>query len=233
MTPDLQRLTACIEHTILTAEAGPQDIDLLCREAVEHHFRGVCVNPVYVSRAAERLAGTGVGVVTVCGFPLGASHSSVKAAEAAQAARDGAAEIDMVVWVGGLLAGGYKLVQADIAVVVEAAKGVRPDALVKVILETAALPEVTIIKGCECCLKAGADFVKTSTGFHKAGGASVETVRLLREHAGGMGVKAAGGIRDLKTALAMIEAGADRIGTSSGVKIVQEWQGLSERPDRS
>lgn len=227
--PNLQRLANAIEHTLLTAEAGPDEIDRLCREAAKHLFCGVCVNPVYVARAAERLAETAVRVVTVCGFPLGASHRAIKAAEAAQAVRDGAAEVDMVVWVGGLLAGGYDVVREEIAGVVEAAKSVRAETKVKVILETAVLPETTIIKGCEAAQAAGADFVKTSTGFHKTGGATIQAVQLLRRHAGPMGVKAAGGIRDLVTALAMIQAGADRIGTSSGVKIVEELARQQQR----
>jgi deoxyribose-phosphate aldolase len=211
-----------IEHTLLAAEATPADIDRLCREAAEHRFAGVCVNPRYVSQAARHLAGTGVRVVTVCGFPLGATTTRIKAAEAVQCVEDGAAEVDMVAWIGGLLSGRYTQVEADIAVVVQAARAVRPDAVVKVILETAALDEGAILAGCQCALAAGADFVKTSTGLHKAGGATVEAVRLLRANAGPMKVKAAGGIRNLATALAMIEAGADRLGTSNGVKIMQE-----------
>ena len=211
-----------IEHTILAAEARPEDIDRLCREAAQYRFCGVCVNPRYVAQAAAQLAGTGVRVVTVCGFPLGASDSQIKAAEAARCVQDGAVEVDMVAWVGGLLAGCDGDVEADIAAVVQAVRSVRPDAAVKVILETAALSEAAIVTGCRCALGAEADFVKTSTGYHKAGGATVEAVRLLRDHAGSMGVKAAGGIRDLQTALAMIEAGADRLGTSSGVKIMQD-----------
>ncbi len=222
MKDDPKVLAAAIEHTNLAAEATPEDIERLCGEAVANGFFGVCVNPVYVTRAAEYVKGSDVRVVTVCGFPLGASHRAIKAAEAAQAVRDGAAEVDMVAWIGGLLASGYQTVQADIAGVVEAAKGVRADAVVKVILETAVLPASTIVKACRCCEAAGADFVKTSTGFHKAGGATIEAVRLLREHAGSMRVKAAGGIRDLATARAMLEAGADRLGTSSGVKIMQQ-----------
>ncbi len=222
MTLTPETLAGQIEHTILAAEAQPEEIDRLCREAAAHRFCGVCVNSRYVPQAAAVLAGTSVRVVTVCGFPLGASSSVSKAAEAAQCVRDGAAEVDMVAWVGGLLAGRYEEVKRDIAVVVEAVRSIRPDVAVKVILETAALPERAIIAGCRCSLAAGASYVKTSTGFHKAGGATVEAVRLLRDNAGTMGIKAAGGIRDLATARAMLEAGADRVGTSSGVKIMQE-----------
>jgi deoxyribose-phosphate aldolase len=225
MADKAEGMAARIEHTILAAEATPADVDRLCREAAEYHFAGVCVNPRYVSQATQRLAGTSVRVVGVCGFPLGSATTRIKAAEAAQCIEDGAAEVDMVAWIGGLLAGRYTQVEADIAVVVQAASAVRSDAVVKVILETAALNEAAIIAGCKCALGAGADFVKTSTGLHKAGGATVEVVRLLRANAGPMKVKAAGGIRDLATAMAMIEAGADRLGTSSGVKIVQERKG--------
>jgi deoxyribose-phosphate aldolase len=223
VTPE--NLASRIEHTILAAEARPDQVEQVCREAVQHRFFGVCVNPRYVAQAVGHLDGTGIRVVTVCGFPLGATDSRTKAAEAAQAVRDGAAEVDMVVWIGGLLAGRYTEVEADIAAVVGAVRASREDAAVKVILETAALDETAIVAGCRCALGGEADFVKTSTGYHKAGGATVEAVQLLRAHAGPMGVKAAGGIRDLATALAMIEAGADRLGTSSGAKIVQELQG--------
>lgn len=211
-----------IEHTMLAADATPAEIDRLCVEAAEHCFCGVCVNPRYVAQAAERLAGTSVRVVTVCGFPLGATIPAAKAAEATECVRAGAVEVDMVAWIGGLLAGHYTEVEADIAGVVEAVRSVRPDAAVKVILETAALNEEAIAAGCRCALGAEADFVKTSTGFHKAGGATIEAVQLLRAGAGPMGVKAAGGIRDLATALAMMQAGADRLGTSSGVRIMEE-----------
>ncbi len=222
---DTSQIASRIEHTLLSAEATPDDIGRLCDEAKQYGFAGVCVNPRYVSQAVQRLAASGIRVVTVCGFPLGASSSRIKAAEAARCVEEGAAEVDMVAWIGGLLAGHYRKVEADIAVVVQAARTVREDAVVKVILETAALSEAAIIAGCHCALSAGADFVKTSTGFHKAGGATVEAVRLLRAHAGTMRVKAAGGIRDLATAVAMLEAGADRLGTSSGVKIMQEAAG--------
>jgi deoxyribose-phosphate aldolase len=225
MANKTEAIAARIEQTILAAEATPDDIERLCGEAIEHRFAGVCVSPRYVAVAARMLAGADVRVVTVCGFPLGAAATRIKAAEAAQCIDDGAAEVDMVAWVGGLLAGRYTEVEADIGVVVQAARAARPDAIVKVILETAALSEAAIVAGCRCALEAGADYVKTSTGFHKAGGATVEVVRLLRANAGPMKVKAAGGIRDLATALAMVEAGADRLGTSSGVKIVGQLQG--------
>jgi deoxyribose-phosphate aldolase len=224
MANKAEGIAARIEHTVLGAEATPDGIERLCHEAIEHRFAGVCINSRYVAQAAQRLGGTGVRVVTVCGFPLGAGATRIKAAEAAQCVEDGAAEVDMVAWVGGLLAGRDTQVEADIAVVVRAARAVKPDAVIKVILETAALNEAAIVAGCRCALEAGADFVKTSTGFHKAGGATVEAVRLLRANAGPMKVKAAGGIRDLATALAMVEAGADRLGTSSGVRIIEELQ---------
>ncbi len=224
---DPTQIASRIEHTILSPDVGPPDIDRLCGEARQYRFAGVCVNPRYVPQAAERLAGSDLRVVTVCGFPLGASSAAAKAFEAAEAVRRGAAEIDMVVWIGGLLAGRYAEVESDIATVVEAVRAASSEALVKVILETAALSEPAIVAGCGCALAAGAAFVKTSTGFHKAGGATVEAVRLLRANAGTMRVKAAGGIRDLATARAMIEAGADRLGTSSGVKIMQSVHGCS------
>ncbi len=217
-------LAARIDHTLLKPEATAADIDRLCDEALEHRFAAVCVNPVWVSRCVERLAGSGIAVASVAGFPLGATLSEHKAAEAQRAVDCGAREIDMVIHIGDLRAGCLDRVTRDIALVVSAARRSRADAIVKVILETAALSEDQIIAGCQCAEHAGADFVKTSTGFHPAGGATVEAVRLLRRHAGRMQVKAAGGIRTLAAALAMIEVGADRLGMSAGTKVVEEFK---------
>ncbi len=217
-------LAARIDHTLLKPEATAEDIDRLCDEALEHRFAAVCVNPVWVARCVERLAGSGVAVASVAGFPLGATLSEHKAAEARRAVDSGATEIDMVIRLGDLLAGRTDRVTRDIAIVVSAVRRSRADALVKVILETAALSEEQIVAGCRCAEHAGADFVKTSTGFHPSGGATIEAVRLLRRHAGRMQVKAAGGIRTLEAALAMLEAGADRLGMSAGAKVVAEFR---------
>jgi deoxyribose-phosphate aldolase len=223
-----EELALTIEHTLLKPEATVAQIDRLCDEAVLHGFHGVCVNPAYVSHAARRLSGEpGRGstarrpvVVTTAGFPLGACSSEIKAEEARRAMDEGAREVDMVAFIGALIDGDYKAVSRDIAAVAHAVHQASPPGRLKVILETGVLTNEQIIAGCRCAAEGEADFVKTSTGFHPSGGARTEHVRLLYKHASPIGVKAAGGIRDAATALAMIEAGAARIGTSSGVAIV-------------
>jgi deoxyribose-phosphate aldolase len=220
MTP--RELAQKIDHTILKPEATPEQIDRLCDEAREHGFISVCVNPIWVARCRQRLAGSPVRVCSVVGFPLGASRTDVKVEETRRAIDDGAVEIDMVVRIGDLVAGNSGLVRDDIAAVADAVHAASPDHLLKVILETAALSERQIIAGCRCVAEAQADFVKTSTGFHPAGGATVESVRLLHRHTAPIKVKAAGGIRDLATAKAMVEAGASRLGCSASVKLLGE-----------
>ncbi len=212
-----KELAARIDHTLLRPDATMRDMSLLCRESVELGFCSVCVPPCYVSFCAEQLSGTSVNVCTVAGFPLGASASVAKAFEAARAVSDGAAEIDMVLGVGFLKSGRADDVRADIAAVVSAAA----PATVKVILETCLLTGAEKELACRLCAEAGAAFVKTSTGFGRAG-ATVEDVRLLKRAGGGLLVKAAGGIRTLSDALAMLGAGADRIGCSASVSIVGE-----------
>jgi deoxyribose-phosphate aldolase len=215
-------LARTIEHTLLKPEATPAQIERLCDEAREYGFVAVCVNPVHVARAARRLEGSAVRVASVVGFPLGAHCSSIKAEEARRALGDGAVEIDMVAQLGALLAGDRKFVADDIRAVALAVHAGGAERLLKVILETAALSAEQIILGCRCAAEGEADFVKTSTGFHPAGGATVESVRLLHKHAAPIKVKASGGIRDLAAARAMLAAGAVRLGTSSGVAIVKE-----------
>ena len=205
--------------TLLKPEATPEDIARLCREARTYGFAAVCVNPLFVAQAADALADTPVKVCTVVGFPLGATPTAVKVAETVQALHDGATEIDMVLPVGLLKARRYDAVARDIHAVVQTAHAA--GALVKVILETALLDEEEKIAACLLSKQAGADFVKTSTGFGP-GGATVEDVALMRRTVGPeMGVKAAGGIRTYPAALAMIEAGANRIGASAGVSLVE------------
>ncbi len=214
-----------IEHTLLRAEATPNQIDRLCREAVECRFFGVCIHPTFVRRAMRNLETLGDArprIVSVAGFPLGANRTDTKADEARRALDDGADEIDMVAAIGALAAGDRASARDDIAAVARVVHGFSRRKMLKVILETAALPDERIILGCRCCAEGEADFVKTSTGFHPAGGATVEHVRLLHRHASPMGVKASGGIRSAATALAMIDAGATRIGTSAGVTILNE-----------
>ena len=205
-----------IDHTLLKPESTQEQIDHLLSEAVEYQFASVCVNPTWVAHCAKTLAGTGVKVCTVVGFPLGANTSSVKAFETKDAIANCADEIDMVINVGQLKSGQYEVVKADIRAVVEASQ----DKLVKVIIETCLLTNDEKVKACQLAVSAGADFVKTSTGF-SAAGATVEDIVLMRETVGpNIGVKAAGGARSYEDAEAFIEAGATRIGTSSGVAIV-------------
>ena len=212
-----QDLACLIDHTLLKPDATEEQIVKICHEAIKHNFCSVCINPYWVPLAAELLDGTSVKVCTVIGFPLGATFSRVKAFEAEEAIAQGANEVDMVLNVGALKSGNYDLVTSDIQEVVKAAQG---RALVKVILETGFLNESEKIKGCELSVAAGAHFVKTSTGFGP-GGATVEDIALMRRVVGPeIGVKASGGVRDYDTAIAMIKAGATRIGTSSGVKII-------------
>jgi deoxyribose-phosphate aldolase len=217
-------LAPYIDHTLLKPDATAEEIEALCREARDHHFASVCVNPAWVRRCRDLLGGSGVIVCTVVGFPLGATHADVKAFEARRAIQDGAQELDMVIQVGALKSREYRAVERDIRGVVESA---RCRATVKVIIETALLTRDEKVKACTLAKAAGADYVKTSTGF-AAAGATVEDVRLMREVVGEeMGVKAAGGIRDADTAMAMVAAGATRIGASASVKIVRGARGAA------
>jgi len=213
-------LAAIIDHTLLKPEARAEDIARLCQEALQCHFAAVCIHPCRIPLAARLLADTPVKVDTVIGFPLGATLPQVKVYEAEQALLAGAQEVDMVLNIGALKEGDDRLVQADIAEVVRTCH--RRGALCKVIIEAALLTEEEKVGACRLAQAAGADFVKTSTGFGP-GGARVEDVALIRRTVGPeMGIKAAGGIRDYERAWAMIEAGATRIGASAGVKIVEE-----------
>ena len=215
---DGARIAEFIDHTLLKAEATKSEIEKLCTEAVENEFAAVCVNPVWVPLCAGRLRGSGVALATVIGFPLGANASEIKAAETALAVRQGATEIDMVAAIGHIKSGDWGHVADDIAAVVRAAAGT----LVKVIIESAHLTPVEIIKASAIAKESGAHYVKTSTGFHAAGGASAEAVALMRLVVGdALGVKASGGVRDCATALKMIANGATRIGTSSGVAMTE------------
>jgi deoxyribose-phosphate aldolase len=210
-------LAAYIDHTLLKPEATSEQIDTLCDEAREHNFYSVCVNSSWTARCARRLRGSPVKVCAVVGFPLGAMNSRSKAFEARHAVEEGAREIDMVINVGALKAGQLDIVEEDIRAVRRAC---RPSVLLKVIIETALLTDEEKVTACKLAQKAGADFVKTSTGFSKAG-ATVEDVALMRRTVGPkMGVKAAGGVRSAEDANRMIAAGATRLGTSSGVVIV-------------
>ncbi|MFP4660716.1 MAG: deoxyribose-phosphate aldolase [Halanaerobiales bacterium] len=218
-----------IDHTMLKPAATVEDIKKLCQEANEYEFASVCVNPIFVPMAAKLLSSKSVKVTTVVGFPLGASTSETKAFETRNAIKNGAQEIDMVMNLGAFKSGAFDLVQADIKAVVDATKtaGVTSDIIVKVILETSYLDEDEIVQACIIAKNAGADFVKTSTGFGP-GVATVEDVSLMRKTVGReIGVKASGGIKNYNQALDMLDAGANRIGASSGVAIVT-GEGISE-----
>lgn len=211
-----ERIAAAIDHTLLKATATEAQIQALCAEAKAHEFATVCVNPCWVPACARALAGSTVLVCTVIGFPLGANDSTVKAEEARLAVAQGAAEIDMVINIGLAKSGDWAAVEADIRAVVQASG----KSLVKVIIETCYLTDAEKERACKAAMAAGARFVKTSTGFG-TGGATVEDVRLMRATVGdAMKVKASGGVRTRADAIAMLEAGADRIGASSGVAIV-------------
>ncbi len=224
-------LAAVIDHTLLRPDATVDDIGRLCDEALEHRFFSVCVNPVYVADAVRFIGAAPVHVCSVAGFPLGAARSDTKADEARRAIADGAAEIDMVLFIGGLKGRRDDLVRRDIEAVVAACR--EGKALCKVILETCLLTTAEKERACDLCVAAGADFVKTSTGL-SASGATVEDVRLLsrKVSARGLGVKAAGGIRTRAAALAMLDAGATRIGSSNSVAILRETIAALERETR-
>lgn len=203
------------DHTILKADAGKDAVKKICEEAMEYGFMSVCVNGYYTSYVAELLSGSDVKVCTVVGFPLGQMSTRAKAMEAKMAVEDGAGEVDMVINVGALKDGDYQMVIEDI----KAVKAACGQALLKVIIETCLLTDEEKIKACELSKEAGADFVKTSTGF-STGGATVEDVALMRKTVGAeMGVKASGGIRDKETAEKMVAAGASRLGTSATIAI--------------
>ncbi len=213
-----------IDHTLLKPEATESDIRRLCEEAVEFGFASVCVNPGWVKRAVEFLRGSGVPVCTVIGFPLGATLPDVKAYEARRSIFNGAREVDMVINIGALKSGDDCAVEDDIRAVAEAAH--ENEVLCKVIIETALLTDDEKVRACLAAKNAGADFVKTSTGFSK-GGATVDDIALMRRTVGrSLGVKASGGVKGIDDARAMFEAGATRIGASVGVKIAQEAGGL-------
>ena len=212
----MENLAGYIDHTLLKPEATVADVKKICDEAKEHHFASVCVNPSYIKLVADELRGSGVTPCCVAGFPFGTHTPEAKAAETAQAVADGAGEVDMVINVGAIKSGDWDLVERDIAAVVKAAG----KAGVKVILETCLLTDEEKVHACEISKKVGAAFVKTSTGY-STGGATAHDVALMRKTVGpDMGVKASGGVRTYEDAVTMIEAGANRLGASAGIKII-------------
>jgi deoxyribose-phosphate aldolase len=216
--PDSE-IARLIDHTLLKPEATAEKIVRLCAEAREYGFASVCVNPFWVPLAAKELTGTSVKTCTVIGFPLGANSTATKIFEAGDTIKAGAQEIDMVINIGALIAGDRPNILTDLCGVIE--EGHKAGALVKVILETCLLTDAQKVAGCRFCMEAGADYVKTSTGF-STGGATVEDVALMRQTVGPlMGVKASGGVRSYSDLRKMVDAGATRIGTSAGVAIVE------------
>jgi deoxyribose-phosphate aldolase len=217
-----------IDHTLLKPDATRAEIEKLCREASEFHFATVCVNPNWVATCARLLRGSGVGVCTVVGFPLGATTADVKQYETRRVIYDGATEVDMVINIGALKSGDLRTVERDIEAVVEPCR--QCGVISKVIIEAALLTDDEKVTASTLSKAAGADFVKTSTGF-ASGGATAADVALMRRVVGAdMGVKAAGGVRDLAGLKAMVAAGATRVGASAGVKIVQESKGQQPAP---
>lgn len=211
-----QKLAQYIDHTALAADKNESDILQLCDEAIQNHFYSVCINPCHIPLAKEKLQHSDVKICTVIGFPLGANATAVKVFETEQAVADGADEIDMVINVGWIKSAKWQAVKQDIAQVLAACRGRN----LKVILETCLLSKDEIIRACEICRELNTTFVKTSTGFSK-GGATAEDVTLMKQTVGEcIGVKASGGIRDTQTAMAMIKAGATRIGASAGIAII-------------
>ncbi|MGC6376951.1 deoxyribose-phosphate aldolase [Bisgaard Taxon 45] len=219
---EAKKIAQFIDHTALTAEKTEQDIIQLCDEAITHQFWSVCINSAYIPLAKQQLAGTSVKICTVVGFPLGANLSAVKAFETTEAIKAGADEIDMVINVGWIKSNKWDAVEKDIATVLTACAG-KP---LKVILETCLLTKEEIVKACEICKALNVAFVKTSTGFNR-GGATTEDVALMKQTVGDIGVKASGGVRDTETAIAMINAGATRIGASAGIAIIHGLQDVS------
>ena len=218
-------LARYIDHTLLAPDASQADVLRLCKEAAEYHFKAVCINPVWVETAKKALLGTGVLTCTVVGFPLGTHNTDVKVFEARGATMDGADEVDMVINIASARALDKAALVSDISAVAEVVH--EGDSLLKVIIETAMLSDDEKVLACQAALEAGADFVKTSTGFN-GGGATTQDVALVRKTVGAeMGVKASGGVRTREKALEMIEAGATRIGTSSGIAIVTGAVGTS------
>jgi deoxyribose-phosphate aldolase len=219
-----KQLAHRIDHTLLKPQAVRQDIHSLCQQAREFEFCAVCVNPRWVSYAADLLHGSSVGVASVVGFPLGANSTKIKAAQTKEAIFAGAGEIDMVADLSAIIEGDQAYLLRQFHAVLKVCRSVRPPVPLKVIIECAALTEVQKKFVCQVAQAAGIDYIKTSTGFHPAGGATLEDVQLIKQEAPHCRIKAAGGIGNADQALAFIQAGAHRIGTSAGVDIIQEFR---------
>ncbi len=221
---DENQLAGCIEHTLLSATATQEQIKQLCMEAKTYGFHSVCLNGRWVARAAEMLVGSNVAVGSVVSLPLGADSTKIKAAQAKDAIFAGADEIDMVADLAAIIEGDTKYLSDQLREVLKVCQSMRPAVILKVIIESAALDIDQKIFACRVAQDVGVDFIKTSTGLHPAGGATLEDIKLMKEYAPNCKIKAAGGIRTAKQALEMLEAGAERIGTSSGVQIINEFR---------
>ena len=219
-----EELAGRIDHTLLEATSTKEQIEQVCREAKEHGFHTVCVNGRWLPLVAELLAGSKVAVGGVVSLPLGANSTKVKVAQAKDAIFAGAEEIDMVADLAAIVEGDSGYLLGQLRAVLKVCRSMRPPVLLKVIIESAALSDDQTIFACQIAQQAGVDFIKTSTGLHPAGGATIEDIKLMRESAPGCKVKAAGGIRTVDQAIEMLGAGAQRIGTSSGVRIIEEFR---------
>jgi deoxyribose-phosphate aldolase len=219
-----EELAGCIDHTLLDATATKEQIEQMCREAKEHGFHTVCVNGRWLPLVAELLAGSKVAVGGVVSLPLGANSTKVKVAQARDAIFAGADEIDMVADLAAIVEGDSGYLLGQLRAVLKVCRSMRPPVLLKVIIESAALSDDQTIFACRIAQQAGVDFVKTSTGLHPAGGATIDDIKLMRESAPGCKIKAAGGIKTAEQAIEMLAAGAQRIGTSSGVRIIEEFR---------
>jgi len=226
-------LAAKIDHTLLKPEATLADIEHICRQAIHYGFAAVCVNPCYTKHAAQLLQNHSPKVCSVVGFPLGASHTRIKQAEAIQNIQDGAQELDMVINISAALTGNYEYVAQDIKAVLLTCRQANPPIILKIILEMRILLPETKLRICRIANDLGADFLKTSTGLHPAGGATIDDVKFLHQHRGSCKVKAAGGIRNLPATQDLLRAGTDRIGTSSGPAIINELIQNPQAPQKS
>jgi deoxyribose-phosphate aldolase len=225
---DEKQLAGVIDHTLLDATARKEQIEQLCREAKTYGFHTVCVNGRWVSMAAELLAGSKVAVGGVVSLPLGAETTKIKVAQAKEAIFAGADEIDMVADLAAIIAGDTKYLQTQLNAVLKVCRSMRPAVVLKVIIESAALSHDQKIFACQAADRCGVDFIKTSTGLHPAGGATIEDIKLMKETAPNCKIKAAGGIKTAKQALEMLAAGAERIGTSSSIQIIKEFKDTTE-----
>ena len=229
MTPS--QLAGMIDHTVLKPESMPADVDKVIDEALEHRFCSVCISPAYVAHAAKRLKGSGVLTCTVCGFPHGTPKAIHKAIEAVGLVKGGADEVDVVAFLPNLVNADVHAARAELIELVKAARAVRKDVVIKVIIESAYLlslgsdrGERAIATACTAIRESGCDFVKTSTGFHPTGGATLDAIKLMKKYGHGLKVEAAGGMRDLKSTMTMVEAGADRLGMSASVAVINEMK---------